>query len=834
MKKNTITKLLLIMVMLLLVFSLFACGNKDNNGGGSGTKEQAKVDTPVLKITGSTVSWGTTEGASGKYRITIYNPDDTVKETIDNYNVKSYDLLEGEGIVVVALPKNNKYKESDPSEKMTYQSGVAAQLISLVQGVQGIIDTLNDVQATDTLSADLSVGGYFKTNGKRNSASVFALANAGVDDPEAMIGFKLNEKDYVTLGYKDDFIYVREPLNLVNNDDEDALPNAFKIDVSALDGSAEKLVEPLMELIAKQDINFDKITGAVTSLMSNNIFAQVAEILKFVEEDGNKVLSLNVGTLSFALGLTKAIPNMDIPGEINKYLGYFYQVTDALGIQRIQLDGVDLSYDSILAKLKNKSVEENKLLNLVISYNSQKVVNGLNVVIDLGSLGLQGIDYELGLEIKLPTFSKTSTVNMNAVTTGFTAQNLEIDLSAALGQKGLDADAKATIRLADAFANKTNKWATLEVKSGDETALAYIDATGAYADFGPIFTILGAVPAEGIKTQYKATFKNDNDQDINLIDTILEKIGVTSGPANAAQDEIDAFMADPKTYVMNIATEFGAASNKIDYVCGKAYPFLEWVDEEATAFLPAQGPATQATVIAYAFGRELGDSDSCLADYALFYKDNQDNAATTFEGLWNNIKACHEAGKDALDAATSAEGGKAGVQFFDPATEENDLLDYIAHFVKVPTISEDPDTHEDEPDFANLVAINNAANLKDWLDWIFPYDPDAEENEDYREMVEDILGITLYSIIDGGVYFEAVDLGGFNGAVRAAASDAENAAEYVYLAAGFGMKATSAAPAGTITTETEFNGKDDGTGKYFIADMAKALLTALRTYGTSN
>ena len=640
MKKNTITKLLLIMVMLLLVFSLFACGNNDNNSSGSGTKEQAKVGTPELKITGSTVSWSVTEGASGKYRITIYNPDDTVKETIDNYNTKSYDLLEGESIIVVALPKSNKYKESDPSEKMTYQSGVAAQLISLVQGVQGIVDTLNDVQVADTLSVDLSVGGYFKTNGKRNSASVFALANAGVADPEAMIGFKLNEKDYVTLGYKDDFIYVREPLNLVNNDDEDAKPNAFKIDVSALDGSAEELVKPLMALIAKQDINFDKITGAVTSLMSNNIFAQVAEILKFEEENGNKILSLNVGTLNFALGLAKAVPNMDIPGEINKYLGYFYQVTDALGIQRIQLDGVDLSYDSILAKLKNKTVEENKLLNLVISYNSQKVVNGLNVVIDLGSLGLQGVDYELGLEIKLPTFSKSSTVNLNAVTTGFTAQNLEIDLSAALGQKGLAADAKATIRLADAFADKANKWATLEVKSGNETALAYIDATGAYADFGPIFTILGTVPAEGIKTQYKATFKDDDKNDINLIDTILEKIGVTSGPANAAQDEIDAFMADPKTYIMNIATEFGAASNKIDYVCGKAYPFLEWVDEEATAFLPDQGPATQATVIAYAFGRKLGDSNSKLSQYALFYKDNQGNAATTFEGLWNNIKAC--------------------------------------------------------------------------------------------------------------------------------------------------------------------------------------------------
>ncbi|MBO4540204.1 MAG: hypothetical protein J5781_07975, partial [Clostridia bacterium] len=378
-------------------------------------------------------------------------------------------------------------------------------------------------------------------------------------------------------------------------------------------------------------------------------------------------------------------------------------------------------------------------------------------------------------------------------------------------------------------------------------ATAYIDATGAYADFGPIFTMVNGTKGD-LKTKYSATFKNDENQNINLVDTINSSIDNAFKTTVAAKlvelerkmaeknskDKKDNKPADSNTpsessgesneggsdfmsFVMDVAKGFGSADDKIDYACSVVYPFIEKVDSAATGFLPdleggKKGTATQATVIKYAFERELADTNSCIADYALFYQN-----ATTFEGLWNNIKACHTAGKAALTAATNAGNGKAGVQFFDPATEENDLLDYIAHFVKVPTIV------EGEPNFENPGAINNAENLKDWLNWIFPVD------NEYRDMVEDILGLGLVEIIDGGIYFEAINLGGFNGAVRAAASNAEGAVEYVSLSAGFGMKASAADNMAAIEAEVEFNAQNEG--EYYIAVMAEELLDALCAYG---
>ena len=477
--------------------------------------------------------------------------------------------------------------------------------------------------------------------------------------------------------------------------------------------------------------------------------------------------------------------------------------------------------------------------------------------LDLAALEIANLDNTVGLSIGLETFVKATSsnqrVDINA--DGFTAQNLEIDLGAALGVKDLAADAKATIRLADAFANKNNKWATLTVTDKQATATAYIDATGAYADFGPVFTMVGGDKGE-LKTKYEAKFKNDQNENINLVDTInsainktftttvVEKLaelerkiaerkankdkqnsgntdsgntssGESSGESQAQSSENGS---DFMSFIMDVAKGFGTAQDKIDYACSVIYPFIERFDSAATAFLPdvaenKKGPATQATVIKYAFERTLGDTDSCVADYALFYQN-----ATTFKGLWDNIKACHEAGKDALDAATGTTPTTAGVQLL-LAGDDNDLLDYVAHFVKVPTIT------EGEPDFQNLVAINNATNLKNWLNWIFPVD------NEYRVMVEDILNIGLVDIIDGGVYCEAINLGGYNGAIRIASgadAQAEGYKSYVYVNAGFGMKASVADSMAAIEAEVAFNAQNEG--EYYIADMADALLTALRAY----
>ena len=855
MKKNTITKVLLIMVMLLLVFSMFACQDKNKgNDGGSSNKTLA---TPVLRLKNDTVSWDKVEGAE-KYRVIIYDENGDEKETKE-IKEKFVQLEEGESVVVIALPKaGSSYQQSSPSEKMAYKAGVAKQLINLINGVQGFIDTWNDVQVNDTLSLELALGGFI-TSGtgdqkKENSVAVSVLANAAKQNLEFMLDFKLNKKDYVSLGFKNNAIFVREPLNYVNQSGVEA-PNAFKIDASALSACVTPMMTAAMTLISIEDIEFDELFEKAKTFLGGGLVASVIGILEYDEEDGKKIISVTIKTLKQALDLVGGMPEVkNIFAKIDGYIEKYYEVSDALGLDPIMLNGEKITWDKIISNITS-APEKGKLINIEVAFEG-KNVKSLNLNIDLGALALEGIDNTIGLEINPFSLSKEKTANINV--SGFTAQNLEIDLGAALGVKDLAADAKATIRLADAFANKNNKWATLTVTDKTNTASAYIDATGAYADFGPVFTMLGAAPGETIKTKYDAKFKNDQNENINLVDTINTSVVETfSTTVMAKIAEIRAAKEAEKNkgkedetgntdngntgdntdensgneggfdfvaYVTDIAKEFGKAQDKIDFVCGVVYPFIEKVDSAATAFLPdvaenKKGTATQATVIKYAFERELADTNSSVSDYALFYKDGENKPATTFKGLWDNIKACHEAGKDALDAATKTSDNTAGVQFFDPATAENDLLDYVAHFVKVPSIE------EGEPDFETLVAINDADNLKDWLNWIFPVD------NEYRVMVEDILGIELEAIIDGGLYFEAINLGGFNGAIRIASGsdvEAEGYKSYVYMNAGFGMKASVADSMAAIEAEVAFNAQNEG--EYYIAEMADALLTALRAY----
>ncbi len=849
MKKNKITKLMLILVMALLVFSLFACGpkNTDNDGGSNTSKNP--LDTPeVIVNENGLAQWSTVDGA-GSYRITVYNYDGSEKETKEIAE-KVYQLEEGESIEVVALPSEkykNKYNESEKSVKKTYAPGTAKQLVNLLNGVGGIVDTWNN--ATDQLYADIALGGFFENETKKNSFNVFAQANASENDPEFMLGLKLNDKDYLSLGYKDLAIYVREPMNMFNDlSGSNAAPQAYKIDVTALAACIPEIMGPVMKLVKadETDLQIASLIDGATEFLSGEL-RTLFNILNVSDgKNGEKIISVTVSTLSLGINFIKTM--LKDGGKIDEYIGYFYKVTDALKMDRIQLNGEDLSMSGILALFptgeddpRYDELKNNNLLNIEVSYNGADI-SGLNLVLDLGALGIQGLDYRFGLTIGLNTFSTTTPVTIN--TNGFVAKDFEINLGGILGKKNLSADAKAVIRLSDALKNKDNKWATLSI--GNSLA-GYIDATGAYVDFAPVFSILGNSAYAG-NTKYQATYLSDGANVIEKLVTDLE----ANNPIAKAIDELIANMsgannennnnttpdepaqpvepeqpAEPAPnfsimdIIMKIANEFGAADNKVDYVCSVIYPLIMTIDAEAANFLPPEGtPITQATVIKYVFNRTLGNTGSSIAKYALFYKNGQGVAATTFEGLWTNIKACHEAGKAALITATNTTETTAGIQFFDPATPENDLLDYIAHFVKVPTIS------DNVPDFTKLVAINDKDNLVKWLNWIFPV-----ENK-YRVMVEDILGTGLVDVINKGIYFEAINLGGFNGAIRIAAKfDTAKNDSYVYLSAGFGMNATAAAPSGTITGGKAFNEIHVETGRYYIAEMAGDLLTALRNYG---
>lgn len=856
MKKSTISKIMLVLVMLALVFALYACGNNSGGGGSGGGENKGgtkvtQLTTPDVTVSDKGVAtWKKVTGAASfECKITDADGKETTK-TLPSEE-RSLQLEEGDSIVIRAVPDSESKTASEWSAPKAFAMSATKQLINLIKGVEGVTSTIDTVTKDDTLSAEVSISGYFAGE-SRNEIALSVKAKARKSNPEFMIDFKLNNKAYVTLGYKDNFIYLREPLNFVNNSATDKEPESFKMNVAALNPAVNEIMTWVMGKLGAAKLDISKMTTDVSEIL-DGVGAGIGGLLKIEDGPNNtKVIGITVDILGTALRLVPTVmTNIDVKAEVNKYIGYVNKALEATGVGAIKINDRELSYETIQstvaaaaskiqaqkdaidedesltesAKTAAKAALRESLLKITVGYNSSKVLNSLDLSIDLGALQIEGLDYQAGLNVGLPTFEIGDKITIAAP--DFAARDLEIDLNARLAQKKLGADVKGVIRLSDAFAAKNNKWATVTVKGTgsktdpavEKTATGYIDANGAYVDFTGIFELLG-VNTETYTAKYKAEY-NENGVKFNLVDKInstaalLNASAAQNGPDGATVDEDEEVEEDFDLIAMisDIASQFGAAENKADFVCQMLFPFVMMFDEAAVDFIGDDGEITQATVIKYAFERELGETGTSVQDYVLFYKN-----AKTFEALLDNIKECHEAGKTALDAATKTGEKKAGVQLYNAAAADDDLLDYISYFVKIPTIVDGEPSFEDE----SLKSPNDITALKGWLNWIFP------TTNDYRKMVEDILGKTLDKVIDDGLYLEAIGGEGYHGAVRAAASDAEDAAEYVYLGAGFGLERSAADNMNAIEANVNFNDKVDG--EFVIAKAAKAMLDQLRAY----
>lgn len=863
MKKKTITKVLLVLVMLALVFSLWACQNGNNNNGqnsGGGKTTTDVLGTPAFTTAEPSadgkIIWSKVQGAEKyEYVVTDAEGNETTGEIqeIGKKTDRSYTLNEGESFKVRAVPAaGSGYKTSEWSESVSLKATAVMQVISLLSGVEGLVNTLNDVQVTSTLGAELAVAGFFETKGKRNSVSLGAQANVSKNDPEFMFNFMLNEKKYVSLGYSNGKVYVREPMNKINTTDENA--NAFYIDLSALKDSVPYLMEPVMEMLAKQDIKFEQLSTMVTGFLKNGAIGKAINGIldKGLKknEDGSTTLGITVGLLSSLIPALSLLGETEakIATEVDKYIGYANKVLEVIGKEPLSLNGEAISYDYITKELLGEgkispAIEDESLLEIVFSdktVGGKKVLDEISLVLNLGAFGFENIDFSLGLNIKLPVFSLSDEANIK--TSDFGAKDLVIDLTGALPLKELDATATGVVRLSTALANKTNTWADLTITStGDKKSYAYINNTGAYADFGGLFDSLALDESLGLDktaytTKYKALYKNSDGtalDPIALINEFAASIGEEDEDEGDEGDEGEPSINEPEQgsegegeaeindeedfdlmgFVMDIVKAFQDAEDKTEFVCATIVDLIPvFIDEDAV--FEEEG-TRQAALIKYIFNIKFGDTNTSAQNYCLFYKN-----ATTFKALLDNIKAAHEEGKAALEAATHSENKTAGVQLFKDG-DNNDLLDYVAKFVVVPTI------RNGEPSFeeADLKAPNDKDALKGWLNWIFPVD------NEYRVMVEDILGITLESVIDGGVYLEAKGLTGLAGEVKVAAGPAAEDDVYVSLGGAIAIK-SGAAAVSPFTAEASFTDKGEGEdADYLIKTMAKALLQGLRDYG---
>ncbi len=837
MKKSTITKVLLLLVMVALVFSLAACGgNKSSGSSGkkSGTTATVAVGVPTVTVDAAgKATWEPILGA-GSYSYQILDASGSVvaSGTVAANTDLEVEIEAGQSIQVKTIPADTaKFKESAFCEAVKFEETPITQLLNLVKGLGTFVTTFNQTTASDTLSADVAIGGFFmkgEDEDSKNSIALSVKANARKDTPEFMVDFKLNEKKYVTLGFKGNKIYVREPINLLK-DGKEATADAFYMDVAALDDSVDELMEFVMAKIGSANLAIDGLLNTVSDFLIGALGPMVTNLLDIKDKGNTKEIGITVAILNTVVGMIPTLLEMDpdAVGElVDGYIGYVNKGLDLLGKGKLSYNGEEINWNYVKtkiasahaaikkAKIDNPDAEiKESLLKIVAGY-SGGVLNGLDVVIDLSVLGIEGLDYNAGLHIGLDKFSNSSSVNIE--TDGFSKKDLRINLNGALPIKGLNADVNGVIRLSDAFANKNNKWATVTATTVPATTAktyAYIDANGAYVDFSGIFELFN-ITTEGDNAKvakYKAEYKNGANVKINLVDEINAAAAKINAPkaSNAAPRSWDEFSLD----IDAIIEGFKAADDKVDYVCGYIYNNILTIIDET---VEEKDNAGQADIIRWAFNYEIGEEAKVqLYRYAKFY-----NNATSFEALWENIKACHEAGKAALEAATATTDTTAGIQLI-KAGDNNDLLDYVANFVQIPTVS------GETVNWDTVAQINDPDALKAWLNWIFPSDKDE------RILVENILGKSLDAVIDDGLYFEAAKVTGqFAGSVKAAAGSESTDQQYVSLGAGIYLEASANDTLTAITTDTIFNDKDTD-DKYVIAEAAKAMLDGLRYYGVN-
>ncbi len=839
MKKNALSKMLLLLVMLMLVFSLCACslgGGGNDNGGGNGGSGSSQLTTPKLGLDGSKATWNKISGA-GSYEVSITSMDGEERTETTNADTREFIIAEGDTIKVRAVPSDSSRKTSEWSNTKTFAVSATKQLVNLIKGINGIITTLNNTKKDSTLSAEATIQGYF-TAEKTNTIALAASAKANDTDPQFSVDFKLNDKEYFTLGYTGRKVFLREPLNLVNNSNENAKANAFVMDVTALEPSVKSLMKFVMNKLDGVTIDFDVIADSVVEILDGFEGVDFGKLLAIKDnEDGSKEIGLTVTVMKTALNLIPGLfKDMDIKAKVNEYIGYANKALEVLKKDPLTINGKELNWANIEAAVNaaNTAIEKQKkaaadmtnetakaealaaikesLVKIKVTYNNKKVINKLILEADLEALQIQNLDYKAGLSIDLPTFELANSVSVS-VPTGFSAQDLEIDLSGILPLKSLSATAKGVIRLSDAFANKNNKWATVTVdahgkESESGSAMGYIDANGAYVDFNTILDLLG-VTGKTAKFKQEYTKKNDAGAVVkmNLVDEInaaAKKLEPATTASAAAPRSWDEYKFDLNAIIDGL----GKATDKIDYVCNYVYNnFVTIIDKKANE----NANANQGTLIDWAFNYEIGDEKVQVINYVKFYFTT--GQAKTFKVLGQNISAIHDANKTILTNATKSEDKTAGIQL---VGTENSLLAYLSKFVKIPTINE-----SDEIDWDTTAEITDTTALKKWLGKVLP------TTNKGRQIAEDILGKSLDAVIDDGLYLEAIGGEGYHGTVRGAASMTD-ATGYFTLGAGFGMAESKPDNMTAIVAETDFDQKDGE--DYIIAKTAEAMLDGLRAY----
>lgn len=671
----------------------------------------------------------------------------------------------------------------------TMQTG-GDETASLAEEVDKILSTLSpylnafkNAKADSAIGIDIGVGGYFKTTGTNKSNNNFKLnvaANANATAPELALGVSVNDEDYLRIGYQDKFLYLLEGLNKINSEDGASSTPSRKIqmDVSYLKDGIKNATAVGMEYLewfvtnTLSGLDLDDLRKGLTVKGddgSDPLIAMADGLLTATSTANGATITVSEDNMQNIIGLLKS---MVIPKEtwtkidsmVNTVIGYAAKLFE---------DNKEV-YD-IISKLTLDTILEEYVpaLEIRAGYDNG-AIKSLDIAIVLAALNV-----ELGLNIDLTTLSLEEKANISF--SGYKAEDLVSKVKVDLDKKGLSGVLDLVINTSSAFAADKNPIASATMKINDQAKAveAAFDGQTVYLDMTNAFTVLGAAaPAD---TKFSYVIKDKDGEPTSVQNIVLNALnGLTYvAPGAAAQNA-------------------AAAEGESLGIWGTIYQMLGGENASAST--------TMDDVIVLL--------DSKFGKYLKFDLVGKDGKALSLEEIGAGIVAKFATVKDDLMGAVNAEGTEAGAQLF--STDESaNLLDFASAFLMIPAIKTDAVTGEKSLDFDTEAEINDAATLKEYVEFVFGLYPAEGQYADYinAELIRKIVGVGYAQIIDNGIYaYAGYNAGeGLSGYVgfRANKEATENYVE-VGASIGFGTARNLATVPADISDTTDFTAITDG------------------------
>ena len=407
MKKNVLTKVVLLMVIAMLALALVACdglfgGNTDDGGKNPDTNNPGNTD----------------------------NPGNEPEEPVD----------------------------------------AVGKIVEVVKKAGTLIDTVTEINANKTVGLDIAVGGTIKAGENFNhSAGLSLRANARSEGARADLAVKVDGESYAGIGYgtgsEGGTLYITQPLNLINSTSTEA--RKVQVSVAALEDSIDHMTTEGMKLLqyyasmdALKNLDFDALADSLTGgEEGGGLLEMVSDLLEVTDENGKTVIKLdseNVGNLLPMLS--------SLLGEgFATITGTFDTIMDTLGVE---VEGEVLSYDLIVEKYCPGLAIEVGYANDTISQIAVKIfIESLDfefaLVIDLNTFKVVGANEDAVSQITFPMYEKRdleASVGLDLGVKGIDAVlDLVLHTSDALAEDGNHiADAKLTVNGVQAAAGVFN------------------------------------------------------------------------------------------------------------------------------------------------------------------------------------------------------------------------------------------------------------------------------------------------------------------------------------------------------------------------------------------